>query len=44
MDDEFSNETKINNEVRQGCVLPPLLFNIYSEAIFDEAILHKHWY
>ena len=24
--------------VRQGCVLPPLLFNIYSEEIFKQAL------
>lgn len=42
MDDEFSDEIKIKKEVRQGCVLSLLLFNIYSEAIFEEAIFHKH--
>lgn len=42
MDDEFSDKVKIKKRVRQGCILSPLLFSIYSEAIFEEAILHEH--
>lgn len=33
-----SEEITIKRGVRQGCVLSPLLFNIYSEAIFKEAL------
>lgn len=42
MDDELSDEIEIKQGVRQGCVLSPLLFKIYSEAIFEQAIFHKH--
>ena len=33
-----TEETKIQRSVRQGCVLSPILFNIYSEKIFQEAL------
>jgi len=32
----------IGREVRQGCVLSPLLFNLYSEAIFQEALEERN--
>ena len=33
-----TEETKIQRGVRQGCILSPTLFNIYSEKIFQEAL------
>lgn len=39
--DEFLDKIKIKQEIRQSCILSLLLFNIYSEAIF-EVILHEH--
>ncbi|KAI5732155.1 hypothetical protein M8J77_022354 [Diaphorina citri] len=33
-----TEEVKIKRGVRQGCVLSPLLFNLYSEELFNEAL------
>lgn len=38
---ETSEEIEIKRGVRQGCVLSPLLFNIYSEEIIKEALEEK---
>lgn len=35
---DVSEELEIRRGVRQGCVLSPLLFNVYSEKIFEEAL------
>ena len=35
---ELSDSVEIKRGVRQGCILSPLLFNIYSERIFSEAL------
>jgi len=34
----MSGECEIGTEVRQGCCLSPLLYNIYDEALVREAI------
>ncbi|KAH1000011.1 hypothetical protein HUJ04_008234 [Dendroctonus ponderosae] len=38
IESESSEETKILRGVRQGCIISPLLFNMYSECIFNEAL------
>lgn len=35
---ELTDSIIISRGVRQGCILSPLLFNIYSEQIFQESI------
>jgi len=38
LNNELSDDIEIRRGVRQGCVLSPLLFNLYSERVFREAL------
>lgn len=38
VDNQFTENIEIQRGVRQGCVLSPLLFNVYSEAIFQNTL------
>ena len=36
------NRKQIGKGVRQGCILPPCLFNLYADCIMRNAGLEKH--
>lgn len=38
LDGEQTDQAKILRGVRQGCILSPLIFNMYSERIFNDAL------
>ena len=38
MDGEVSREVGVERGARQGCVISPMLFNLYSEFIIQEAM------
>src|SRR6059036_1193524 len=37
-DGEVSREAEVEKGVRQGCVISPILFNLYSEFMINEAM------
>src|SRR4051812_32777770 len=40
-DGEISRQVVVESESRQGCVIPSLLFNLYSEFMIKEAIRNE---
>jgi hypothetical protein len=38
LDGDTTENVKMLRGVRQGCILLPLIFNLYSEKIFNEAL------
>jgi hypothetical protein len=38
VDNAMSEKVEIQRGVRQGCVLSPMLFNLYAETVFSEAL------
>lgn len=40
INDSLSDNILVQKGVRQGCVISPTLINLYSEAIFDEALFY----
>ena len=38
MEDKLTNSVPIRRGVRQGCIVSPTLFNMYSEKIFQNAL------
>lgn len=41
IDDNETNQVEIQRGVRQGCVLSPQLFNVYSQLIFQKALWER---
>ena len=39
-DGEISRDVKVERGIRQGCVISPLLFNLYSEFMMKEAMVN----
>lgn len=42
VEQEVSEKVPIKRGVRQGCVMSPMLFNVYSEAVFEGALKYRH--
>ena len=40
-DNEISRYVNIKSGVRQGCIISPIIFNLYSEVMIAEALEHE---